>query len=420
MPTKPVIGIYVQRFPVPSETFIVTKVLGLLAAGFDVRIFAAAPSDHWGRFAALNGDVGDDVRQRLHIAPPTRPLSKMLTRGIAQVLRTALVHPLDFGRLMLHSWRTRHDSTQGFLRGVYSRVNFVGHRVDVLHVEFDAQGVNIADMKDYLHCRLLLSARGTFQMTTVPDWFPGVFDYLFRYVDGYHFIGDFLRENTRRLGLPNDVPTWLIYPAVDLQLFRADNPRQPHDPNAPLKILSVGRLAWAKGYEFALDTVLRLRQRGLDVRYTVLGEGPYLDALTFAANQLGITDIVTFVGAVPREKVIAYYQDADVLLHLALEEGFCNAVIESQAMGLPVVCSDVGGLPENIADGVTGFLVPQRDPDAAADKLIELAHNPELALKMGAAGRERSFAHYDLSEQIERFTLLYLELAALPVRKSQP
>jgi colanic acid/amylovoran biosynthesis glycosyltransferase len=110
------------------------------------------------------------------------------------------------------------------------------------------------------------------------------------------------------------------------------------------------------------------------------------------------------------------YATADIMVHAAVEEGFCNAVIEAQAMELPVVTSDAGGLPENVEDGVTGFVVPRRNAEAMAEKIIELARDASLRQRLGAAGRARALERFDLDRQAAAFVRLYTELAALPRR----
>jgi colanic acid/amylovoran biosynthesis glycosyltransferase len=261
---------------------------------------------------------------------------------------------------------------------------------------------------------MLLSARGTFQKTGVLDRFPDAPRYLYQYVDGYHFISEYLRQNTYCLGLDRSVPTWLIEPAVDLKLFTPPTPRALRPGGAPLRIISVARLAWQKGYEFAIDAVARVHQAGIPVEYQILGEGDYEEPIRYAARQWGLLEngVVKFRGAVRREDVVRYLAESDVMLHPALEEGFCNAVIEAQAMELPVVASDAGGLPENVEDGVTGFVVPRRNPDALAEKLILLARDPALCLQMGKAGRERALTRFDLTRQVEAFITLYQALDA--------
>lgn len=415
--TRPLrIGIFVMTFPQASETFIVTKLLKLLDAGFDVHVFSLRPSPHWNAFKVL--DDRADIRERVHIIPPIAPWWRALTSGGSRVARIAGEHPGRFARFLAHNWKTRRETRHGFWKSVYLRSVFVPFDLDVLHVEFDAQAIGIADLKDFLGCHVLYSARGTFQQLTVLDTTPDACDYLFRYVDGYHFISRFLESNTHHLGLPDDVPSWLIEPAIDLKLFQPA-PRFPRKRGDAFRVISVGRLSWAKGYEFALDAIARVRLGGVDAQYTIYGAGPFEEPIRYAIQQLGLRDCVRLCGTLPREEMPAAYAAADVMLHAAVEEGFCNAVIEAQAMQLPVVTSDAGGLPENVEDEVTGFVVPRRDSEALAAKLLLLERDPELCQRLGIAGRDRAITRFDLDRQAEAFVRLYTELAALPRRPTQ-
>ena len=384
--------------------------LKLLDAGFDVRIFTLAESPDWDKFAVLANR--DDVRARIYRSPPLGMSPRALASGAADVLDTAAKHPSEFVRFAMHTWRNRQHAPMKFWKSLYARARFVGHELDILHIEFDLQGLPFADLKELLGCRLLYSARGTLQgFTNDPI---GSARYLFRYVDGYHFISKFLEDNTRALGLPPDVPTWRIEPAIDLSLF-TPVPRV-RDVDAPLRLISVGRLAWSKGYEFALEAVAKARAAGIAVDYTIYGSGSYTEPIEFAIDQLGLRDCVKLAGAARREDMPRAYANADVMVHAALEEGFCNAVIEAQAMELPVVTSDSGGLPENVADGETGYVVRRRDSTAMAARIVELARSPDLRRQFGMAGRARALARFDLDRQAEAFVKLYRELAALPRR----
>ena len=150
---------------------------------------------------------------------------------------------------------------------------------------------------------------------------------------------------------------------------------------------------------------------GLSVQLRIVGEGDFLDAAAFCRQDLGLEDVVTLVGATPPAHVVEELVDADIFLLGSVSEGFCNSVIEAQAMRLPVVVSDAGGLPENVADGVTGFVVARRDPSAMAEKLTFLINDPDLRQKMGQAGRRRIDTLFRLEDQIRAFENLYDEVS---------
>ena len=157
----------------------------------------------------------------------------------------------------------------------------------------------------------------------------------------------------------------------------------------PFRILSVGRVEWKKGYEYALQALSMLKAEGIHCSYHILGDGSYMEALAFLRYKLGLEREVKFIGAKTRNGVRDQMNCADVFLHAAVSEGFCNAVLEAQSIALPIVCTDAGGLRENIANGKTGFVVPARNPQQMAKNLLLLACDPLLRQKMGAAGRRR-------------------------------
>jgi colanic acid/amylovoran biosynthesis glycosyltransferase len=179
----------------------------------------------------------------------------------------------------------------------------------------------------------------------------------------------------------------------------------------PLRLLAIGRLHWKKGLEYALAAVRELLDRGVAVELRILGDGAFEAATRACIADLDLAEHVTLHGSERREAVRDAFREADVLLHAAVSEGFCNAVLEAQAMAVPVVCSDADGLAENVADGVTGFVVPRRDAQALASAVVRLAADPALRVRMGRAGRERVRARFDRTRQLDAIEAFYRELA---------
>ena len=113
------------------------------------------------------------------------------------------------------------------------------------------------------------------------------------------------------------------------------------------------------------------------------------EAVAFWRHQLDLEGEVTLLGSVPPDEVARQLDWADVFLHAATSEGFCNAVVEAQAHGVPVVCTDADGLAENVEHDVTGLVVPRRDPAALAEAITRLAADGERRAAMGEAGPAR-------------------------------
>jgi colanic acid/amylovoran biosynthesis glycosyltransferase len=174
-----------------------------------------------------------------------------------------------------------------------------------------------------------------------------------------------------------------------------------------LKIVSVGRLVWKKGYEYAIRAASILKEKGIDFEYNIVGDGAHLQALQFIIKESGLENNVKLLGALSAEATKEQLEQSHLFVHPAISEGFSNAVLEAQAMGLPVICTDADGLPENIEDMVTGFVVRKWDTEAIAEKLIFFSENREKISEMGLKGIERVNKYFTIDKQIEAFANFY-------------
>jgi colanic acid/amylovoran biosynthesis glycosyltransferase len=298
------------------------------------------------------------------------------------------------------------------LRRFYLDAAFLALRPDLIHFEFGSLAVGRTYLKELLDCRIVPSFRGydmSYSGLEDPDYYKEVW----QDADAIHLLGEDLWKRAQERGCPDSMPHALIPPSVPLDHLQPDPAKAIEaagTPDRPLRVLSVGRLTWVKGYEYALQSIKLLKEQGIACEYRIVGDGDLLEGVSFARHQMGLENIVDLLGSQPWQEVTKNMQWADVFLQTSVQEGFCNAVIEAQAMKLPVVCSDAGGLPENIENDVTGFVVPRRNPRALADKLRLLANDPELRGRMGKAGRERVGQHFQLPMQIERFDQFYQDL----------
>lgn len=162
-----------------------------------------------------------------------------------------------------------------------------------------------------------------------------------------------------------------------------------------------------KAIEVVLEAMALLIARHPDVHLMLVGPGDPSE-LTALASRLGVADAVTFTGS--RSDVPDLLAAADIGLLTSDREGMPLAVLEYMAAGLPVVATDVGGLPEVVVAGDTGFLVPRRDSAMLAARITELLENPSLARSMGERGRERQRAEFSRETMLRRVTELYDEL----------
>ena len=139
----------------------------------------------------------------------------------------------------------------------------------------------------------------------------------------------------------------------------------------------------------------------------IVGGGPKRGAYEGLAQDCGVSDRTTFVGNVSHDKVPSYLNKIDVYVALSRYESFGVAVIEASACGCPVVVSDVGGLPEVVHDGVTGFVVPGKSRSEAAQAVEKLLINEELMIRMGKAGRRFVATKYSWSRSLDKMEAVY-------------
>ncbi|PZX13452.1 glycosyltransferase involved in cell wall biosynthesis [Palleronia aestuarii] len=160
-------------------------------------------------------------------------------------------------------------------------------------------------------------------------------------------------------------------------------------------ILFVGRLAAIKGVALLLDAVAALAPDHPDLRLTLVGDGPDRAGLEARARDLGIAEAVTFTGYLGQAEVAEHLARADIFALPSFAEGVPVVLMEAMAARLPVVAPRVAGVPELVADGEAGFVVPPGDPETLKVRLDTLLSDADLRARMGEAGRARVAAEYD-------------------------
>ena len=182
-------------------------------------------------------------------------------------------------------------------------------------------------------------------------------------------------------------------------------------------VLQLGRMVPRKGVDTVIQGLALLRERhGIDAELLVAGGGqagldvgsdPELARLGALAHQLGIGGQVRFVGQQPRAALRLWYGAADVFVTTPWYEPFGITPVEAMACARPVIGSEVGGIKSTVVDGLTGFLIPSRDPRALAERLARLHADPVLALRMGEAGLRRAYRHYTWRAVAQQVAAVY-------------
>ena len=205
-----------------------------------------------------------------------------------------------------------------------------------------------------------------------------------------------------------------VYNGIDTTAFPLARPARN-----PPRIVSVGRYIEKKGFADLIAACAVLRDRNVAFDCRIVGEGPLDAELTATIERLDLRARVELTGPKPLSEIAALLQTARVFALPCVEEadgGMDNlptVIAEAMAAGLPVVSTTLAGVPEMVADGKTGLLVPPRSPDHLADALARLLTRPALAWWYGRRGRIQARRLFDVHATTRQFKRLLLEKTAI-------
>jgi glycosyltransferase involved in cell wall biosynthesis len=163
----------------------------------------------------------------------------------------------------------------------------------------------------------------------------------------------------------------------------------------PFTIVVVAHFRNAKDYPTLIHALALLKATGRQFEALIVGDGELRDEVESLVARSGLTDVVHLLGI--RSDVPAILGRSDVFVLTSIWEGMPGAIMEAMAVGLPVVATSVGGIPELVVDGVTGFLVPPQRPDLVAERIERLIDNPERGRELGLGGQRRVQTVFDLA-----------------------
>lgn len=403
------IAFVVTHFPALSETFVLNQITGLLERGHKVDIYADRPR----KDSSVHADV-----ERFHLLDKTRYGPRLPSNPLARAAQACVLVARHFGsapRQVAGALNLfRYGEQAGSLKLLHRAVPFLPRRpaYDIIHAHFGPNGIKAQALRDIgaVSGKLITTFHGYDVTVRIRGADRNMYSRLFAKGDWFTWNSRFTAERLLSLGCPVERLTQLAM-GVDTRAFVPPERRPAR--SGGVSLLTIARLVEFKGIEYALRAVARLVPRHPDLKYRVIGDGPLRSSLENLRRELGIEANVEFLGARPQEEVITAYGQADLFVLPSVvgsdsgTETQGVVLIEAQAMGLPVVASRVGGIPDSLADGLSGVLVPAGDPEALARKLAELIERRESWEAMGRAGRSFVEEHFNLDRLNDKLVRLY-------------
>lgn len=206
----------------------------------------------------------------------------------------------------------------------------------------------------------------------------------------------------------------VIHCGVDTDVFRFRSDKTPYEKaENPFMILCIGTLHEVKGQAYLIEACRKLQDRGIDFKCNFVGDGPDMKSLAVLVDKAGLSEKIIFHGRQTRDEIARLLQDADVLAAPSVptrdgrREGIPVVLMEAMGSGVPVVASNISGIPELVEDNVTGLLVPPRDATSLANAIECYIADPGLRRRLGQAGRERVVGDFDLNKNAVKLAILF-------------
>ncbi len=406
------VAFIVSQFPSLSETFILDQITGLLDRGCAVDIYAERP---WCD-SKVHRDVDKyNLLARTHYwAVPSNKLWR-LVKGMSLIMLnlhrkpTTLVRAFDF---------FEYGEISASLKLLYAAVSFLGRGpYDIVHCHHGPNGRLGVSLRDIDAVRgLIITTFHGYDVNMYPqECGEDIYEDLFNKGDLYTVNSNFTGSKIKELGCDENK---IIRLPVGLKVSEFQYKEREALPGREIRVLTVARLVEKKGIEYSLKAIARVLGKHPNVRYRIVGDGPLREPLGTLIGQLDIQNNVELLGWKNQGEVRQLYNESHIFVLSSVtssdgdQEGQGLVLQEAQAAGLPVVSTLHNGIPEGVLDGESGFLVPERDVDALADKLNFLIEHPELWPHMGRAGRKYVEERYDINTINDRLVEIYHQLLA--------
>lgn len=280
---------------------------------------------------------------------------------------------------------------------------------DIIHLQWPSVIPWFEFVLEEQQIPVVLSQRG-YHINVRPFVKPENFKYLqewFPKMSGFHSVSHAISNRGDGIyNTPNKIDH-VVYTGLSIKEFEFNNDYKKEDH---LHMISVGRSHWKKGYDYALKACKLLKDRGLVFTYTIVG-GSKLEELIYLINDLGLQGHVTLKDKLSQHDTLDAIGRAAVFLLPSVEEGIANVAVEAMALGVPIISTDCGGMPELIINEKEGWVVAAREPEALADAITKFYEMPiENIQRIRAAARLKIENQHSKEQMVQGIEKLYEEV----------
>ncbi|XTZ39818.1 colanic acid biosynthesis glycosyltransferase WcaL [Salmonella enterica] len=392
------VSFFLLKFPLSSETFVLNQIVAFINMGFEVEIVALHKGDMNNTHAAYNEYR---LAEKTHwlLEEPEGRFAKLSYR--AQAMTRGIWKPTTWKALNMSRYG---DEARNLILAAICGLAPRSFCADVFIAHFGPAGVTAAKLRELgvLQGKIATVFHGIdISHREVLNHYTPEYQKLFQRGDLMLPISELWAGRLKNMGCPQQKIA-VSRMGVDMARF---NLRPVKAPGTPLQIISVARLTEKKGLHVAIEACRLLKERGVDFKYRILGIGPWERRLHTLIEQFELEDVIEMPGFKPSHEVKALLDEADVFLLPSITgadgdmEGIPVALMEAMAVGIPVVSTVHSGIPELIDAGRSGWLVPENDAEALAQRLTSFAAMQDEDLTP-VVTRARQKVEHDFNQKI--------------------
>jgi glycosyltransferase involved in cell wall biosynthesis len=407
-PTKPILGMILKGYPRISETFISNEIYLLEKLGFPIHLFSMRqPRENFTHASVTR------IKADVDYLPETllRPLPRLIYHNFLLALQKPAVYAKALKTAVQRFLRTRKSATikHLFQAGYLVHHLLPGRSITHLHAHFAHSPTSVAMFTSLLsglpfsftaHAKDIYTSdpRQLREKLALARFVITCTDYNRRYLSQLYDGG------------PDTISH--VYHGIDTGLFSLHQ-ETPQMPTKPYQILTVARLIAKKGLPTVYRALKELQARGIPFEHILIGDGEDRQKVLALIKSLDLKTHTRWLGTQPHDVVLDHYRQAHLFV-LGCEvaangdrDGIPNVLLESMAMGVPVVATAISAIPELVETEKTGLLVRPGQPKPLAEAMIRLLTNTELRTRVISAARQRVMQDFDNKVLIKQLADIY-------------
>ena len=404
------IAIFVETFPTISETFILNQITDLINRGHTVKIFALRKGD---RKVMHQNILGYDLFSQTYYKEVN--YKSKLSRYFYFIKDCFYYKKRINWKLLFRKFNVKKYGKKAVNLDFYLKNKWLLQKTDfdIIHAHFGHVGSQLVDVKIfYRNAKIVVSFHGYDIHPAKIKSYKTSYRELFNITDAVTCNTKYTANLLNRLNF-NKEP--IILPVgLNTELFKRKTLTKGPDL---FRLIFVGRLIALKGPEILIEIFQELFSRGhTNLELIIIGDGPQLDLVKKGAKEFQMENKVKILGKLTQERIREELSEADIFIFPGIVDKSGRAetqglvIQEAQAMELPVIVSDVGGMKYGLIEGETGYVVKSKNISAFADKIEYLINNKDKRMAMGKAGRAFVTKNYDSRILGNRLESLYQKL----------